>query len=103
MNLFLKSETPYAAEIVEQKGFAVSHADAGQIDAARQERGPAEGGMGNEHGWAQSRPLSAVGIHQRRNGQPAVALGIGGWLIGDGNPAGVTERAREVAAAVSTE
>jgi 2-dehydro-3-deoxyphosphogluconate aldolase/(4S)-4-hydroxy-2-oxoglutarate aldolase len=33
----------------------------------------------------------------------AVALGIGGWLIGDGNPAGVTERAREVAAAVSTE
>lgn len=31
----------------------------------------------------------------------AVAVGIGGWLIGDGRPAGVTERARQVRAAVS--
>jgi 2-dehydro-3-deoxyphosphogluconate aldolase/(4S)-4-hydroxy-2-oxoglutarate aldolase len=30
----------------------------------------------------------------------AVAVGIGGWLIGDGVPAGVTERARQVAVAV---
>ncbi len=31
----------------------------------------------------------------------AVAVGMGGWLIGDGDPAGVTERARLVASAVS--
>jgi 2-dehydro-3-deoxyphosphogluconate aldolase/(4S)-4-hydroxy-2-oxoglutarate aldolase len=30
----------------------------------------------------------------------AVAVGMGGWLIGDGDPAGVSERARQVAAAV---
>jgi 2-dehydro-3-deoxyphosphogluconate aldolase/(4S)-4-hydroxy-2-oxoglutarate aldolase len=30
----------------------------------------------------------------------AVAVGMGGWLIGDGDPTGVTERARQVAAAV---
>jgi 2-dehydro-3-deoxyphosphogluconate aldolase/(4S)-4-hydroxy-2-oxoglutarate aldolase len=30
----------------------------------------------------------------------AVAVGMGGWLIGDGGSAGVTERARQVAAAV---
>jgi 2-dehydro-3-deoxyphosphogluconate aldolase / (4S)-4-hydroxy-2-oxoglutarate aldolase len=30
----------------------------------------------------------------------AVAVGMGGWLIGDGRPAGVTERARRVSAAV---
>ena len=30
----------------------------------------------------------------------AVAVGMGGWLIGDGNPAGVTERARLVRQAV---
>ena len=30
----------------------------------------------------------------------AVAVGMGGWLIGDGEPAGVTLRARQVAAAV---
>jgi 2-dehydro-3-deoxyphosphogluconate aldolase/(4S)-4-hydroxy-2-oxoglutarate aldolase len=30
----------------------------------------------------------------------AVALGMGGWLIGDGEPAGVTERARLVRAAI---
>jgi 2-dehydro-3-deoxyphosphogluconate aldolase/(4S)-4-hydroxy-2-oxoglutarate aldolase len=31
----------------------------------------------------------------------AVAVGMGSWLIGDGRPAGVTERARQVSAAVS--
>ena len=31
----------------------------------------------------------------------AVAVGMGGWLIGDGDPAGVTERARQVSKAVS--
>lgn len=31
----------------------------------------------------------------------AVAVGMGGWLIGDGDPAGVTERARQVTATVS--
>jgi 2-dehydro-3-deoxyphosphogluconate aldolase/(4S)-4-hydroxy-2-oxoglutarate aldolase len=31
----------------------------------------------------------------------AVAVGMGGWLIGDGDPAGVTERSRQVTAAVS--
>jgi len=31
----------------------------------------------------------------------AVAVGMGGWLIGDGDPAGVTERARLVSAAVA--
>jgi 2-dehydro-3-deoxyphosphogluconate aldolase / (4S)-4-hydroxy-2-oxoglutarate aldolase len=31
----------------------------------------------------------------------AVAVGMGSWLIGDGEPAGITERARQVAAAVS--
>ena len=31
----------------------------------------------------------------------AVAVGMGGWLIGDGDRAGVTERARQVSAAVS--
>jgi 2-dehydro-3-deoxyphosphogluconate aldolase/(4S)-4-hydroxy-2-oxoglutarate aldolase len=31
----------------------------------------------------------------------AVAVGMGSWLIGDGDPAGVTERARQVSAAVS--
>ena len=31
----------------------------------------------------------------------AVAVGMGGWLIGDGDPAGVTERSRQVSAAVS--
>ncbi len=31
----------------------------------------------------------------------AVAVGMGGWLIGDGDPAGVTERARLVTTAVS--
>ena len=31
----------------------------------------------------------------------AVAVGMGGWLIGDGEPAGITERSREVVAAVS--
>jgi 2-dehydro-3-deoxyphosphogluconate aldolase/(4S)-4-hydroxy-2-oxoglutarate aldolase len=30
----------------------------------------------------------------------AVAVGMGGWLIGDGDPAGVTERARQVRDAV---
>jgi 2-dehydro-3-deoxyphosphogluconate aldolase / (4S)-4-hydroxy-2-oxoglutarate aldolase len=30
----------------------------------------------------------------------AVAVGMGGWLIGDGDPVGVTERAREVRAAI---
>lgn len=30
----------------------------------------------------------------------AVAVGMGGWLIGDGDPAGVTERARQVSEAV---
>jgi 2-dehydro-3-deoxyphosphogluconate aldolase/(4S)-4-hydroxy-2-oxoglutarate aldolase len=30
----------------------------------------------------------------------AVALGLGGWLIGDGEPTGVTARARQVRAAV---
>lgn len=30
----------------------------------------------------------------------ALAVGMGGWLIGDGDPEGVTERARQVAAAV---
>jgi 2-dehydro-3-deoxyphosphogluconate aldolase / (4S)-4-hydroxy-2-oxoglutarate aldolase len=30
-----------------------------------------------------------------------VAVGMGGWLIGDGDPAGVTQRARQVAGAVS--
>ena len=30
-----------------------------------------------------------------------VAVGMGGWLIGDGDPAGVTQRARQVAEAVS--
>jgi 2-dehydro-3-deoxyphosphogluconate aldolase/(4S)-4-hydroxy-2-oxoglutarate aldolase len=31
----------------------------------------------------------------------AVALGVGGWLIGDGTPAGVTERGRRIVAAVA--
>ena len=31
----------------------------------------------------------------------AVALGIGGWLIGDGVPAGVSDRAREVTSAIA--
>jgi 2-dehydro-3-deoxyphosphogluconate aldolase/(4S)-4-hydroxy-2-oxoglutarate aldolase len=31
-----------------------------------------------------------------------VAVGMGGWLIGDGDPAGVTRRARAVAAAVAS-
>jgi 2-dehydro-3-deoxyphosphogluconate aldolase/(4S)-4-hydroxy-2-oxoglutarate aldolase len=31
----------------------------------------------------------------------AVAVGMGGWLIGDGEPAGITERSRQVVAAVS--
>jgi 2-dehydro-3-deoxyphosphogluconate aldolase/(4S)-4-hydroxy-2-oxoglutarate aldolase len=31
----------------------------------------------------------------------AVAVGMGGWLIGDGDPTGVTQRAQRVAAAVS--
>lgn len=31
----------------------------------------------------------------------AVAVGMGGWLIGDGEPTGITERSRQVAAAVS--
>jgi 2-dehydro-3-deoxyphosphogluconate aldolase / (4S)-4-hydroxy-2-oxoglutarate aldolase len=31
----------------------------------------------------------------------AVAVGMGGWLVGDGDPAGVTERARLVSAAVA--
>ena len=31
----------------------------------------------------------------------AVAVGMGGWLIGDGEPAGITERSKRVAAAVS--
>jgi len=31
----------------------------------------------------------------------AVAVGMGGWLIGDGDPISVTERARRVSAAVS--
>ena len=31
----------------------------------------------------------------------AVAVGMGGWLIGDGDPDGVTARARQVAVAVS--
>ncbi len=31
----------------------------------------------------------------------AVAVGMGGWLIGDGEPAGITERSKQVAAAVS--
>jgi 2-dehydro-3-deoxyphosphogluconate aldolase / (4S)-4-hydroxy-2-oxoglutarate aldolase len=31
----------------------------------------------------------------------AVAVGLGGWLIGDGEPAGITERSRRVIAAVS--
>ncbi len=31
----------------------------------------------------------------------AVALGMGGWLIGDGEPAGVTGRARQVRAAIA--
>jgi hypothetical protein len=31
----------------------------------------------------------------------AVAAGMGSWLIGDGEPAGVTQRARRVSAAVS--
>jgi 2-dehydro-3-deoxyphosphogluconate aldolase/(4S)-4-hydroxy-2-oxoglutarate aldolase len=31
----------------------------------------------------------------------AVAVGMGGWLIGDGDPAGVTQRSRLVTAAVS--
>jgi 2-dehydro-3-deoxyphosphogluconate aldolase/(4S)-4-hydroxy-2-oxoglutarate aldolase len=30
----------------------------------------------------------------------AVAVGMGGWLIGDGDPEGVTERARQMTAAV---
>ena len=30
----------------------------------------------------------------------AVALGMGGWLIGDGEPAGVTSRARRLRAAI---
>ena len=30
----------------------------------------------------------------------AVAVGMGGWLIGDGDPDGVTERAREVRIAI---
>jgi len=32
----------------------------------------------------------------------AVAVGMGGWLIGDGEPAGITERSRQVVAAVSS-
>jgi len=31
----------------------------------------------------------------------AVAVGMGGWLIGDGDPAGVTQRSRQVTAVVS--
>ena len=31
----------------------------------------------------------------------AVAVGMGGWLIGDGESAGITDRSREVVAAVS--
>jgi 2-dehydro-3-deoxyphosphogluconate aldolase/(4S)-4-hydroxy-2-oxoglutarate aldolase len=31
----------------------------------------------------------------------ALAVGMGGWLIGDGEPSGVTERARRVSAAVA--
>jgi 2-dehydro-3-deoxyphosphogluconate aldolase/(4S)-4-hydroxy-2-oxoglutarate aldolase len=31
----------------------------------------------------------------------AVAVGMGGWLIGDGEPTGITRRSREVVAAVS--
>ncbi len=31
----------------------------------------------------------------------AVAVGMGGWLIGDGDPAGITERARRVRGAVA--
>jgi 2-dehydro-3-deoxyphosphogluconate aldolase/(4S)-4-hydroxy-2-oxoglutarate aldolase len=31
----------------------------------------------------------------------AVAVGMGGWLIGNGEPAGISERSREVVAAVS--
>jgi 2-dehydro-3-deoxyphosphogluconate aldolase / (4S)-4-hydroxy-2-oxoglutarate aldolase len=31
----------------------------------------------------------------------AVAVGVGGWLIGDGDPAGVVDRARQVVAAVA--
>lgn len=30
-----------------------------------------------------------------------VAVGIGGWLIGDGDPTGVTERARQITAAIA--
>jgi 2-dehydro-3-deoxyphosphogluconate aldolase/(4S)-4-hydroxy-2-oxoglutarate aldolase len=32
----------------------------------------------------------------------AVAVGMGGWLIGDGRPAGITERSRQVVAAVAS-
>jgi 2-dehydro-3-deoxyphosphogluconate aldolase/(4S)-4-hydroxy-2-oxoglutarate aldolase len=32
----------------------------------------------------------------------AVAVGLGGWLIGDGQPAGVTNRARQAVVAVET-
>jgi len=31
----------------------------------------------------------------------AVAVGMGGWLIGDGDPAGITARSRQVRAAIS--
>jgi 2-dehydro-3-deoxyphosphogluconate aldolase/(4S)-4-hydroxy-2-oxoglutarate aldolase len=31
----------------------------------------------------------------------ALAVGMGSWLVGDGKPQGVTERARQVANAVS--
>jgi len=31
----------------------------------------------------------------------AVAVGLGSWLVGDGDPAGVTERARQVSATVA--
>ena len=32
----------------------------------------------------------------------AVALGMGGWLIGDGDPAGVAGRARQIRAAIDS-
>ena len=31
----------------------------------------------------------------------AVAVGLGSWLVGDADPAGVTDRARQVVAAVA--
>jgi 2-keto-3-deoxy-6-phosphogluconate aldolase len=47
--------------------------------------------------------LVAGGVHviELTLNEPEAHARMGGWLIGDGDPAGVTQRARQVAEAVS--